>query len=426
MKPEPANLRAAYAQAGSVRGAAALLGIPESTLRGHMRRDPELRLAAQPAQAAEREPAGTTLHADGSVTVVSRASENLGDVSDLLLDAGLDPADWVVLTATISRWEALAHGGGEDGEPRVVTLRQRKVTFRRKADLALLSPAVHAPKVKRGKLPRKPSDRSELIVVEGDHQAPYHDPDLHAASVAALRDMRPVAHVFLGDTIDLPTVSRHADHPAAMATPQECVQAGYEILRDKAEAAPNARRVKLKGNHDWRIESEVLSRAERLYGLSPADDGTEQEHIFSVRRLLHLDALGVELVEHRLGWQHAEVELVPGPEGLVVRHGFATGHNTAGRTLAKLGRSVIVGHDHTKATAYRLDPVMYGQHRPLRVAAVAGTMSLVGGAFPHFTVNPDWHPGFVTVERWPDGRFVVEHAVWQAGSLFWRDKRWTP
>lgn len=30
----------------------------------------------------------------------------------------------------------------------------------------------------------------------------------------------------------------------------------------------------------------------------------------------------------------------------------------------------------------------------------------------------------VTVERWPDGSFVIEHAVYHDGELFWRDRRW--
>ena len=106
--------------------------------------------------------------------------------------------------------------------------------------------------------------------------------------------------------------------------------------------------------------------------------------------------LGVELVEDLRGWQHAEVELVPGRGGLVVRHGFVTGHNTAGRTLAKLGRSVIVGHDHSKASAYKLD---YPE-RLLLQAHVAGTMSLCDETWPHFAVEPDWHQGLVTATIW--------------------------
>jgi hypothetical protein len=263
----------------------------------------------------------------------------------------------------------------------------------------------------------RPEGRPELIVVEGDHQAPYHDPGLDACTTEFVREMQPAEHIFLGDTADFPTISRHPDHPAAMASAQECVDAAYGILRRRAEAAPNAIRKKLKGNHDWRVESELLARAERLHGITPAGEETAA---LSLRRLLQLDSLGIELVEDVRGWEHAEVVLVPGGNGLVVRHGFVTGANTANKTLAKLGRSVIVGHGHQKESTYR---TTYPKLR-LQQAAVAGTMSRNDGVFPHFAINPNWHQGFVTVERWPDGSFIIEHALYHHGTLYWRDRRW--
>jgi len=361
-------------------------------------------------------PVSTTVKGDDAV-LVSEPTADLGDLAELIRSRGLDPEDWVVLSTTINEWEALAHGGGADGEPRTVTLKQLKVTLKRRATVELVSPARHVPELVKAPTRRRPAGEPELIVVEGDHQIPYHDPDLDAAATQFVADLQPDEHVFLGDTADFPTISRHDDHPAAMASVQECLDESYAMLRRRAEAAPEARRRKLKGNHDWRLESELLKRAERVFGVRPVGEDTPA---LSLSRLLHLDALGVELIEDDRGWQHAEVELVPGRDGLVVRHGFVTGHNTAGRTLAKVGRSIIVGHDHGKATVYKLD---YPE-RVLRQTAVAGTMSRCDETWPHFAVEPDWHQGFVTVTRWPDGRFIVEHAVWQDGHLYWRDYRW--
>jgi hypothetical protein len=358
-------------------------------------------------------------------TVTTPIGGNLGDIDAMMRERGLDPADWTVLDSEVRAYEALAQGRGEDGAPVVVTLHYLKAKLRRKVAMVLVSPAVHVPPVDIPPVsPRIRLDEPDLVVVEGDHQVPYVDSALHRASLAFLAEMSPVEHVFLGDTADFPTISRHADHPAAMASTQECIQAAYDLLRAKREAAPAARARKLKGNHDWRVESELLARAERMYGIAPADTGEGEElPALSLRRLLHLDQIGIDLVEDPRGWEHAEVELVPGPLGLVVRHGWITGANTAERSLQKRGRSIIVGHTHSREHAFVWDPSAGAE----RQAAVAGTMSLVRDQrFPHFAVADSWLQGFATVTRWRDGRFQIEHARWDGESLVWRDRRWTP
>lgn len=417
MRPNAEQITAALQSAGSIRGAARELGYSDRSLRRWMK-DEGIEAPTRDGRVAHSKALPATTKVEGDeATVVSNPSPELGDIAELIRDRGLDPDEWVVMSTTVNEWEALAYGGGADGKPRIVTLHQLKVTLKRRVAVQLVSPARHVPALVKSSPRPLPSSEPELIVVEGDHQVPYHDPDLDAATTAFVEDLQPAEHVFLGDTLDLPDISKYDDHPAAMARVQDCIDQGYALLRRRAEAAPNARRRKLKGNHDWRIEGEQLRRSERLYGIRPAG---EDVHALSLRRLLHLDALGVELVEDDRGWQHAEVELVPGRDGLVVRHGFVTGHNTAGRTLDKLGRSVIVGHDHSKASVYKLEYPM----RELRQAFVAGTMSRCDREWPHFAVEPDWHQGFVTVARWPDGRFLVEHAVWQDGHLYWRGSRW--
>ncbi len=392
------EVAAALEEAGSISAASRTLGVDRNRLARFVNADEELRaLRHAPGTAGE------TVHIQGDDADIKLDTDDLGDLNGIIRGKGLKPRDWYVTALKV--WETY-HGQ-----------KRSTVYLRRRVAMSIITPARHVPAVVRPVPVTRPAGRPELIVVEGDHQAPYHDPGLDACTTAFWRDMQPVEGVFLGDTIDLPTISRHPDHPAASATPQACVDAGYGILRRRVEAAPNARVRKLKGNHDWRLEGELLARSERLYGIHAADDTIPA---LGLRRLLALDALGVELVEDTRGWEHAEVVLVPGGNGLVVRHGFVTGENTAKKTVAKLGRSAIVGHGHQKESFWRL---VYPKRR-LQWGFVAGTMSRNDGVFPHFAVNPDWHQGFVTVERWPDGAFVVEHAVYHDGALFWRDHRW--
>jgi hypothetical protein len=140
------------------------------------------------------------------------------------------------------------------------------------------------------------------------------------------------------------------------------------------------------------------------------------------RRLLHLDALGVELVEHPLGFNHAEVELIGGQRGLVVRHGWLTGANTAKRSLEKRGRSLIVDHTHTREHVFAWDPSAGVE----RQAVVVGTMSHARGpAFPSYAVCDDWLQCLLVVTHWPkDESFMIEHACLDEGALYWRDRRY--
>lgn len=393
----------------SQRQTAKELGIAQSGL------SKALKNGAPKADPSQRP--GLKQHGD-EATVTSRPASGAVDIPGVLREWGIDPDEWDVRDVKVNTWDALA------GEGEVVRLRQLTLYLRKRLNLTLIQPAVHVPALVKPKPARRDTTKPRVFIVEGDHQAPYYDEDLDAAMTAFVAELQPDGHVFLGDTLDLPTVSRFADHPAAMASPQECIDSGYALLRRRAEAAPHARRWKLKGNHDWRIEGEQLARAERLYDIKPADrgDGIEQLQGNDIRRLLHLDTLGVELVTDPRGWQHAEVELIPGPHGLVVRHGWITGAKTAEKSLKERGRSIVVGHGHHRQHVYWWDPSAEVE----RQGAMCGAMCLARSKrFPHFAVCDDWLQGAITVTVYPDGEFVIDHARWIGGSLYWRDRRYT-
>lgn len=401
-------------------------GIVPNSLVHYMQRNPDLDKRVrgalgkpQPRAPKAMETPGMTVKADGEVVVVGEPLRgDLASVTDaeawLRTRWGFPDNTWLITSCTGNSWE----GPGGDGA--LVTYSQVKGTFRKIADLGFLSPATHCPAVVRTTAVRRKTTEPQVWVCEYDHQAPYFDEKLDKAVTALVQDVQPDGHVFGGDLLDLPTVSKHADHPSAAATPQECVDAGYGILRRRAEAAPNAKRFKIRGNHDWRIEGEQLARAERLHGLAPAG---EAEAALSLRRLLHLDALGVELVPDPRGWQHDEVEIVPGPYGLVARHGWLTGANTAEKSVRKRGRSIIVGHTHQPEHAWVWDPSM-GCHRQ---GVVSGAQCLTRHErFPHFAVLDGWAQGPVVVTVHSDRNFVIEQTNWFEGKLYWRDRSWKP
>lgn len=347
-------------------------------------------------------------HLAASEDVELTVEENQ-DLDAMIRDRGLNPDEWLVDRVTVNTWTAA------DG----TLARQLKAHLRRKFTLELLAAAGD---VRPIAAPRKPDKtKPRLVVFVGDEQEPYSDPVLKDLFLRWLARNTPEEAVHLGDLMDFPTISRHRDNPAYNASPQECVNAGYATLRAYREASPDTAWTYLAGNHDDRIRTEQLSRAERLYGLRPADmDGEQFEQALSLKRLLHLDQLGIEYV-HAGGGNYQDVEVEVSPN-LVARHGWITGNNSAERTLRKLGVSCVVGHTHDqKATRIR-------QHRgrtSVVIEAVeAGCMCEVAGGLG-YVVNPEWVQGFATATIWPDGRHLLEMATYEDGVLVWRDQRYS-
>jgi hypothetical protein len=336
----------------------------------------------------------------------------LGDVDALLKRRGLDPDEWTVERVTVNEWEALAKDGDDN---RVVQLHQLKAHLRRRWTLAILSPAVevaqrHVPV----SAPTGTADR--LVWVAGDQQAPYHDEQLHAAVLRWLHDVKPDEGVLHGDTQDFSNVSKHPDKRNWNATVQECVNSAYRLLSDYRDAAPSMRLSKLLGNHDWRLEAEMMSRAERTAYVTPAylEGETPEPFLYSPRRLLHLDRLGIILVgEEGENWDHAEVKLTP---SLSVKH-----KAPAQQKLLRMSRSLIVGDSHRQSVEH-ITCFDSDDRQVIRTLVHAGCLCDTGGL--GYTKFPDWQPGFATAAIAADGTVSYELATWRNGRLTWRGESW--
>jgi hypothetical protein len=168
------------------------------------------------------------------------------------------------------------------------------------------------------------------------------------------------------------------------------------------------------------LRAEQLTRAERIYGLRPADHDDEQfEQALSLRNLLHLDRLGIEYVGDDGAYEHSEVEIA---ENLVARHGWITGANSAAKTLAKIGCDVVVGHTHRQQITWMTET---RRGETLTTQAVeAGCMCQIKGGLG-YTVSPQWQNGWATAVVWPDGSHVIELASYVDGAVRWRDQRYS-
>jgi hypothetical protein len=354
------------------------------------------------------------LQLDGEIaTITTEPLASPGEISSVIEEYGLALDDWMVERVILNRWDANA------GEGETLPLKQFKIFLKRRYSMSFVMPAqdvtINLPK------PVEP-DHTEryLAVVVGDEQEPYSDPVLKGLFLQWLQYNEPEVGVHLGDLMDLPTVSRHKDNPEWAAPVQECINEGYLTLKARREASPETYWYMLPGNHDERIRNELLMRAERMYGIRPADTDEEALHVLDLRNLLHLEALEIEYVVPNGSYTHAHVKLSP---ELSVRHGWLTGDRAAAQTLDRLGHSVIVGHSHRQSVTQKT--IYDSDDRPKTLFGVeAGAMCQIEDGLG-YTVNPNWQQGFVTASIFPDGSFSIELATYSNGTLRWRDQIYT-
>lgn len=373
--------------------------------------------------------AGVVTDPDGSKTITSPPIQGLADVTDAeaYLRARWNlPADkWGVRPVLVNEWEANA-GGGE-----IMRLGQVKGTFYPLVALSAILPAPAkwtGPKYHHVSRNLYRNGATHQILVVGDDQAPYNDERLTAATVMAIQCIQPAEIAHVGDLCDYTNISKHKDHAVVKAAVDDCTNAGVAILAGMRAAAPSARFRILAGNHDVRPLTELLLRAERMadihVGMLPGE--TERRRVLDMRELWRLNDLGIEYVEDPRGWEHAELDLVPGPRGLAAVHGTLTGKDVARRTMEKIGRSVIMGHTHGPEEHSVWNKTIGFEMRSYVLGCQCEVRGGGGKSFPTFAPRDGWLQGGGLVTVYADGEWVFERMRWNGESLFADGHRFTP
>lgn len=378
------------------------------------------------------EPAYTRINGDLAECLSNPTTDAKTDLDRMLRERGLDPAEWYVDGVTVNEWEGLQKGGHNKTK-----LYQTKFQAKRKRPYEGLMPVRSdgwMSPIAKGWGKRTSVGEPELVVICGDQQAPYQDTNLHRLFLDWLAENKPSRGVVLGDLGDYPDISRHPADPENMAFAQECAQESYNILRDYAHASPYTGWDYLIGNHDERIRQYLVKNAPLLYGLKTVDtDQSVGEAIHSMRHVLRLDELGVNLVEPHGTYEWAQVEL---SSNLAVRHGWVVRQGSGAsalKTLEATGYSIIIGHTHRQSAVYHSEREIDGSLRTT-VAVEAGCMCRIdkrgefdskGRRFPNYgSGHADWQQGFCAARIYPDGKFSISLASYVNGVLLWGDQRY--
>lgn len=440
--PTDNELQKAIEDFGSVSAVVAASNVGRNTIDNHIKgkrrqvagqpilkgpRNTEVaKLMLEPSLEAERKT--IEIGKDTASATFTEATLDPNEVptdKQLLKRANLDPELWEVATRRTSVWEAQ----GLEGE--VKTLRSLKVSYSKRKDKeieALLPAFGGRPITVRPPTRRKATARdTELVMIMSDFHAPYHDERLLDVACEVLRENQPQRLIINGDLVDFPTAGRHRKTTnKCRASANECIQVGGDILAKLRSSVSEDCVVSLiPGNHDGWLSNFLIDQAGPAYELCVSGSDLP---VWSLRNLLQLDALNIEMVGEEDQWQAASIKL---SDYLVVKHGHSVRQGSAASVLANMknsGHAAITGHTHRMGVASKTVWGADGSHKVIQGAEIGGMYKMpeTPQSWPTYTAHSslDWQPGFCSVELEKDGHYSIDLASWQNGVLMYRGNRY--
>jgi len=208
----------------------------------------------------------------------------------------------------------------------------------------------------------------------GDIHAPFENKALIRNIAKSMTVTRPNYIALVGDLMDLPGLSAHLNHRDIPRVEDE-IEAGravLELLRDAA--GPDCEIHVKEGNHDQRMEKNLMRKAPELMGLKA----------LSWDNLLRLDELNIRW------YKTGEWLVLPG--NLKVTHGVKCGQKAGYSAQQEMatrhhGYSGVSGHVHRLA---------WVRHHNNFWCEAGWLGSPDPRDFPYVQDSqPDWHPGFL-------------------------------
>jgi len=239
-----------------------------------------------------------------------------------------------------------------------------------------------------------------------DEHIPYHDPKARELALKIITDFNPDLMVAGSDAVDFYAVSSFDKDPKRAFGLQGEIDLFKKAQREWRDAAPNAKRVYLIGNHEDRLR--------RYLWRHPELDSLEA---LELPELLGLKELGISYDEGI----DANLE-IPIQNGLI-RHGSLVRSSSAYTAKGEMDRlrystNLLTGHTHRGGSFYARtrDGFVQG-HECFCLCSLN----------PAYVQYPDWQQGLVLVETEPF--FQIEAIPFQTirrrKATFWRGKQYT-
>lgn len=214
------------------------------------------------------------------------------------------------------------------------------------------------------------SSRIRKFVTLSDIHFPYEDKETLALVRAFLSDFHPDELYLNGDIFDCPQISKYArsrKEVVSTGSLQEHIDLGHEGLALITDAASARKNFFIKGNHEYRWEPYLGTRAPEIASLRALDF----DQVFDLK-----------------GWTTCEYgEGFWVTEDLFMYHGEAIGKGWLDKERQKSGTCTITGHHHQQGVSYHTDRT--------RTYKNVGQGCLCQLNPPYLRTPPSWQQGFV-------------------------------
>jgi hypothetical protein len=244
------------------------------------------------------------------------------------------------------------------------------------------------------------------IAFPTDEHYPYQDERARSLALEIVRDFDPDLLITGSDGLDFYALSNFSKNPKRIGQLQKEIDAWKVGQREWKDAAPDARRSYLKGNHEDRLRKWLWEHPE-MHSLDA----------LKLSGLLGFDELGIEYnVDEDSDW--ANSEYVFGGT-LVIRHGNLVRKGSGMSARAELDSerfsiSILTGHTHRGGSIFtRTRTGVIQGHECFCLCSLE----------PEYVRHPDWQQGIVLAEV-HDRDLIVEpvpfnslrcikHAIWR-------------
>ena len=248
-------------------------------------------------------------------------------------------------------------------------------------------------------------------IILGDSHAQFIDERAEAIALQIIEDFQPHTVVHNGDATDCYLLSKFDQDPDRLESLDDELEATRAHLWRIANAAPDAKRYLLEGNHEDRLRRAMWS------------SHTHQRAIFQLRdvqealtwpSLLHLDEIGFEWVDRKV--QH-KTKIFPkflNKHGTIIRKWSAY---TARGEHEQYGISGASGHTH------RLGMYMQKDHNGNHMWWESGCLCKLN---PDYVPGePNWQQGFLTCDfDLETGAPHISAVYIHNGGTVWRGRRY--
>lgn len=232
------------------------------------------------------------------------------------------------------------------------------------------------------------------IIVLGDLHAPFHDKRAYALAKAVIKAYKPDVLVSIGDFVDSYAVSDYPKHPSRKNRLKYEVEAAAKLVKELRPLAGSF--FLTAGNHEYRLEKYLATRAPELYGL------------VCMRELL-------DICPHE--WLDYGEVLKIGKTHFTHDVGFC-GAGAALKSLAAFGGNLVFGHSHRPEIVYSKN-LREESHFCMNVGWL-GDPSMID--YTHRVKTRAWKHGVGLVEQDSSGNSWASFVPFVAGKAMLQGK----